>query len=349
MKSSFFPSIVLGGIFSVLFYGAIHKGWITQPLVLRYFATHPIEYVITITFFVGLAILAVKYLSILAQWQMLKNIPILPLHPMPIPIAQATDDLEIVLAREKKQGVSLLTDRLKGVLHSLCRNNSAGNLDVELRNRAEDAASKADTDYGLIRLILWAIPMIGFLGTVIGITAALDNLDLNTMSESSKKLSAGLAVAFDTTGLAIALAVLLFFTQFLAHREETGLLAEIDRLTEKELGGRYEQAGLYQENDPVAMIQGMLEIIARSIEQVTRRQTHLWEQSAETFKNALAAALSESMEFHAKVVMEAEAELLSQTNKTMCQFSEVISKSAAGLLSLRDETAKQTELVSEVL
>ena len=339
----------MGGILSILFYGAIHQGWVQQPLVLRYFANHPIEYVITVTFFVGTAILIVKYFAILSQRQLLQQSPILPIETQPLPASQAGNDLDIVMAYEKEKGVSLLTERLKILLHSIRRNNSAGNLDFETRSRAEDAAAKADADYGLIRLILWAIPMIGFLGTVIGITVALDNLDLNAMSESSKKLSAGLAVAFDTTGLAIALAVTLFFVQFLVYREESHLLAETDRLTEQELCGRYDQNGQQKENEAVSTIRSMLEAITLSIEQATQRQTNIWEQSAETLKISLASALNESMEHHAKVLTEAEADLLSRAGKATIQFNEAFSNSAATILSLREETARQTETVREIL
>ena len=348
LKSSFFPSIVLGGILSLVFYGAIHNGWIEQPLILRYFAAHSINYVITVTFFVGLSILIVKYLSVLAQWQLLAKSPILPLNSQPLPIAYAANDLDIIEGHEKRHGASYLTERLKILLHSLRRSNSTANLDVEIRSRAEITATRADADYGLTRLILWAIPMIGFLGTVIGITIALDNLDLNAMSESSQKLSAGLAIAFDTTGLAIALAVVLFFVQFFVHREEASLLSEVDRLTENELCGRFEQND-QQKEDAISTIRRMLETIAFSIEQATKRQTNVWEQSAETLKTSLAAAMNESMEHHANVLAKAESELMSQAGKAAIQFNESFSKSAASILSLRDETVRQTETVREIL
>ena len=334
---------------SILFYGAIHNAWIQQPLVLRYFASHPIEYVITVTFFVGIAILIVKYFTILSQRQLLKQCPILPISSLPLPVERAGEDFDTVLQHEKEKGVSPLTERLKVLLLSLRRNHSASNLDFEIRTRSEDAAAKADADYGLTRLILWAIPMIGFLGTVIGITVALDNLDLNAMSESSKKLSAGLAVAFDTTGLAIALAVMLFFVQFLVYREESHLLAETDRLTEQELCGRFEQNDQHKENESVLTIRQMLETISVSIEQATRRQTNIWEQSAEALKISMAAALNESMERHAKVLMESETELVSQASKAAIKFNEAFSHSAASILSLRDETSRQTEAVREIL
>ena len=383
MKSSFLPSIVLGGILSFVFYGVIHQGWISHPFIVRYFSSHPIEYVITTMFFVGIAILLVKYLMIYGHRQLLLTSPILPPHLLPLPITHAKEDLDIVLDNEKKHGSSPLTERLKNLLHTLQRSGSASNLNVEIRHRAEDAAAKADTDYGLVRLILWAVPMLGFLGTVMGITAALDNLDLNTISESSQKLSAGLALAFDTTGLAIALAVFLFFVQFIVQREETSLLAETDRLTEIELCGRFEQQ---DQDDSMATTRRLLETIAdsmeraairqmnsieqvlirqvNSIEQAAIQQTHVWEksmtaankrysllteQSAETLKLSLVSALHESLEHHARALAKTETEIFAKADKTTKQFNDAVSKGAASVLALCEETAKQTEAVRDIL
>ena len=300
-------------------------------------------------FFVGLALLSVKYLAILAQRPLLQRSPILVPNQQPLPLSQVSNDLNTILAHEKKYGVSLLTERLKIHLRFLRRSSSASHLDAEIRSRAEDAAARCDTDYGLVRLLLWAIPMLGFLGTVIGITAALDNLDLNAINESSRKLSAGLAVAFDTTGLAIALAVVLFFVQFLVYREESNLLSETDRLTEMELCGRFEQNDHKKENEAVITIRRMLETITASIEQTAKRQTNIWEESAETFRISLASSLKECMEHHAKSLVRAELELLAQTNKTSAQFNETMNNSVAGILSLREETARQTQTVREIL
>jgi biopolymer transport protein ExbB/TolQ len=191
--------------------------------------------------------------------------------------------------------------------------------------------------------------MVGFLGTVIGITTALDNLDLNAISESSKQLSAGLAVAFDTTGLAIGLAVFLYFVQFIVQREEANLLSETDRQTALELAGRFEQNAAHKESDAVVTIRHMLETITSSMEQATKRQTNIWERSADIFKLSLTSALNESLEHHAKSLVHAESELLSQTNKTAEQFSEAMSQNASGLIALREETAHQTETIREIL
>ena len=349
LKTSSFPSIVLGGILSLLFYGAIHYGWIQQPLILRYFARHPIEYISTVMFFVGFSILAIKYFTVFSHRTLLQQSPILVPNPKSLPVSYAANDINTVLEHEKKHGVSLLSERLKTLLQSLYRSNSASNLETDIRRCSEEAAARADADYGLVRLILWAIPMVGFLGTVIGITAALDNLDLNTISESSKRLSAGLAIAFDTTGLAIALAVALFFVQFLVQREESRLLTETEQLTEGELCGRFEQNDIQKENEAIASVRRMLETITNSIEQTTRRQTNIWEQSVGTFKTALADALNESIERHAKALTQTESALLTRTNQVSGQFTEAMSKSVASISLLREEMVRQTETLREIL
>ncbi|MEI2659369.1 MAG: MotA/TolQ/ExbB proton channel family protein [Bifidobacterium adolescentis] len=51
----------------------------------------------------------------------------------------------------------------------------------------------------LIRTITWAVPILGFLGTVIGITMAIANITPDQLESSLGEVTAGLAVAFDTT------------------------------------------------------------------------------------------------------------------------------------------------------
>jgi biopolymer transport protein ExbB/TolQ len=239
MKKIITSPLLFGGALSFVFYFAIHKGWIASPLVHRYFAGHPVEYITTVMFFVGLSVLAVKFIHALHQRKLLRNTPVLPQADSKADVRYASIYLEKVRQYEKDQEVSLLTQRLTKALQFVHRTGRADELDDELRFIADGAVAKTDADYGLVRLILWAVPMLGFLGTVIGITAALDNLDLNAINESSKQLSAGLAVAFDTTGLAITLDVLLFFIQFLVYREEMQLLGETERLAADELRGRF--------------------------------------------------------------------------------------------------------------
>ena len=336
MRKILASPVLWGGILSVGFYVPIHLGWISDPFVQRYFTSHPILYAITIMFFVGLASLIAKHLGVLAERGVLRQTPILdPRSPQKVDVRYADHYLATIQRHVQKLGESILSRRLQLALQFVKRCGSAEELDTELRYLSEEDATKADADYGLVRLVLWAVPMVGFLGTVVGITMALGNLDLSAINESSKMLSAGLAVAFDTTALAIALDLALYFVQFLVYREENNLLWEVDRLTDNELRGRFEMEVGSQDNGQVVAVRRMLETVVASLEQLMTKQSQIWEQTlmanAEVLKKSLATALSESMTQHAKTLVQGEERFLDT------------------LRQLQDGSIKQTEAIQKVL
>jgi biopolymer transport protein ExbB/TolQ len=363
LQKIFISPLLWGGLLSFGFYCSIHNGLLTHPLIVRYFAGHPVEYFTTIMFFIGIAILGIKYGHVLFQRHLLRQSPILE-PDYKIDVHYTDRSLHVLSQHEQKYGSSLLTRRLRLALNFVRRCGSAEELDTELRYLADEDAAKADADYGLVRLILWAVPMLGFLGTVIGITAALDSLDLNTINESSRKLSEGLAVAFDTTGLAIALDVALFFIQFVVYREENNLLRETDKRTDDELRGRFELGGGSEDNSQIVAVRRMLETVITSLEQLAARQSKIWEQSmsvanqrfsqlteqnAEMLKSSLLSALDKSLTHHAQSLVHAESQLMDRARETTLKFSDALKQNAAGLLSLQEETVRQTEALRDVI
>ena len=88
-----------------------------------------------------------------------------------------------------------------------------------------------------MRFVIWAIPIMGFLGTVIGITVAIASLS-PTQLENISGVVAGLGTAFDTTATALALSMVLMFVQFAIDRTEQKLLAEVDERAWTALAGR---------------------------------------------------------------------------------------------------------------
>ena len=120
------------------------------------------------------------------------------------------------------------------------RQESADQLDEELKYLADVEADRTYEAYALARMIIWATPMLGFLGTVIGITLALGDLSpealVNSPKEAMEGLLSGLSVAFDTTALALSLSMMLMFAQFLANQLETQLLTVVQRVASEELG-----------------------------------------------------------------------------------------------------------------
>ena len=80
-----------------------------------------------------------------------------------------------------------------------------------------------------MRTITWAIPILGFLGTVHGITIAIANLTPEQLDTSLPEVVGGLEAAFDTTALALAMSIVLVFTAFRTERSEQNLLNAVEQ------------------------------------------------------------------------------------------------------------------------
>ncbi len=123
---------------------------------------------------------------------------------------------------------SHLVQRLEELLTRQTQRGSSKHLADDLRELSARDADAAHDSLGLVRIIIWAIPMLGFLGTVIGITQTLGGLDFSNGTAAVDSLKGGLYVAFDTTALGLVLSVIAIFLQFPVERGEQRLLAAID-------------------------------------------------------------------------------------------------------------------------
>ncbi len=128
---------------------------------------------------------------------------------------------------------------------------------LSTESRADE--SRIDASHGLIRVFIWAVPTLGFIGTVIGIGTAVSSFSttLETassvagMRESIESVTGGLGVAFDTTLLALVMSILIMFPSSAVQRLEESFLSEVDdycaehlvrRLTDEPSDARSEAA-----------------------------------------------------------------------------------------------------------
>ena len=135
---------------------------------------------------------------------------------------------------------SLIVNRIRKALElfeSRCDNSEvAGFLGIQ----SDLDANRLMGSYSLIKVFLWAIPILGFIGTVMGLSVAVgslamgDNTDPDALKESINNLTGGLGVAFDTTLLGLILSILLSFPLSAVQKREDETLTLIDTFcTEK--------------------------------------------------------------------------------------------------------------------
>ena len=97
---------------------------------------------------------------------------------------------------------------------------------------AARAADEIAGGYAVLQTILWAIPIVGFLGTVLGITSAIASITPEQLEGSLVEVTGNLAFAFDTTGLSLGFSLVLGFAMLLARRREDRSLVRLEQMTE---------------------------------------------------------------------------------------------------------------------
>ena len=98
-------------------------------------------------------------------------------------------------------------------------------LDV-VKVQADMEMVNQDSSYGIIRYLAWAIPSIGFIGTVFGISGALENADAAVAGDISG-ITSMLGTAFDTTLVSLFLSVILMFQLHRVQQREESLILNI--------------------------------------------------------------------------------------------------------------------------
>ncbi|MEM1304786.1 MAG: MotA/TolQ/ExbB proton channel family protein, partial [Planctomycetota bacterium] len=185
--------------------------------------------------------------------------------------------------------------------------------------------------YSLVRIVAWAMPMLGFLGTVIGITLAIANLNMEALLEGTDEVTSGLGVAFDTTALALALTIVLMLAKFGVEHVEQQLLTEVAVRCRAELVGRFQQVG--STSDPnVSSIHRMCDQVVQAVETMSARQADLWKstidetnthwqssltKSSNEFGDALRTGLEEGLRDHASGLTRGVEQQLATLNDSV--------------------------------
>lgn len=372
-SSSLVPA-ALGMVLAGGFYAAINA--VNYGPVNRYFLGHPVAIAATVLFWFGAAVLIFKWFSVATQSNQLSAIRDQDLMPPEAGDSPASrwlqqhdaghvarswlQDLDR-LPNETRQ--SHLVQRLTELLTRQSQRGTAKHLADDLRELSARDADSAHDSLGLVRIIVWAIPMLGFLGTVIGITQTLGGLDFTNGAAAVENLKSGLYVAFDTTALGLVLSVVAIFIQFPVERGEQKLLAEIDARV-----GHLVSACLPSDetsDNQTALIadlcQGVQAAVAESLdnqaklwrETIDEAQSH-WQAIHQTNNDQIAKAFEETLvpalERHA-ISVDASSRAAADQLQQQCERGTELLHEAQDLMarSNREAAATLTDSLESIL
>ncbi|MFP4673619.1 MAG: MotA/TolQ/ExbB proton channel family protein [Opitutales bacterium] len=130
---------------------------------------------------------------------------------------------------------------------------SASEATETIMGRIEVAAEQQESELSMPRYLVWAIPSIGFIGTVRGIGAALKRADEALQGDISG-VTASLGVAFNSTLVALFISIVLMLFIHLLQSGQEGLILRLQTFCREQIIDKF-----FDPRDPEAKVAGASE------------------------------------------------------------------------------------------
>jgi DNA-directed RNA polymerase subunit RPC12/RpoP len=190
-------------------------------------------------------------------------------------------------------GESFLIQRvLRGLEHFRVRKNAAEVASM-MGSQSEIDGAAVDSSYSLLNVFIWAIPILGFIGTVQGLGGAVGELSaslegaesVDQIKEVLQNITGGLGTAFDTTLVALIMSVMLKFPASSMQKAEEDVLNSVDEYCNENLIRRLNDGGAAgRDAEPnTAVVQELIAAVGKQMnELVAQHQKATLELSERT-------------------------------------------------------------------
>jgi biopolymer transport protein ExbB/TolQ len=296
-----------------------------KEMPVRRYVEHPVEWVEVIMFCFAFGALIGK---VLGQWNekrvfRLEVLP--PWEGQSVPVTEAGSLLDGF--RDLGRGLqnTYLVQRVAALLDFVRSRGTANELDDQMRTLADTDAIALEGSYSFLKLVIWAIPILGFLGTVLGITQSISGIDPENINMSN--VTGGLSQAFDATALALGLTMMLMFVNFLVDRLEQKTLTRVDRYVDEQVAHRFERSGpegvdwhtvLRQNSQTLlktteSLVERQATIWARTMDKADRQWLESGHRQQERLSAALETALDRTVSGHNQRLLELERQMVERS------------------------------------
>lgn len=374
-QSPFFLSVVIGVSCAGLLYQAILRGMIDIPLLKRYALCHLVAEVSVFLFAIASVSMLLKLAF--ACWQIRKAqrseqalSNLVESASGDSPTESATWLEKMWRAQPNAINASWFGQRVASILDRQTSRGTCRHFEDDLKDLSELDADQQHNSYGLVRIVSWAMPMFGFLGTVIGISETLGKMDTKALASGSQEamnsLTAGLYVAFDTTAVGLVLTMAAMFLMFVVNNVEGRLLSCIDHGVNKRLQGLLceddaEPKDIYRVEETVrlvadkftasvvSLVELQSDIWSRSIDRLQAQWEATSSAATKSSQATLKESLQESLKEHVQLFAKAQSEGISQIDARYQQWQTTLSEQARAIHAHQAELSQQTQLLAELV
>ncbi len=268
---------------------------------------------------------------------------------------------ERAIAMEDRGG-SILTRRLLLAVAHLQISRDTAELGDLLRRRAEADRQRTMVAYLIPKFLVWAMPIFGFIGTVLGIGEAISGLGkglggadaTSQLTDQIGNVAGSLGVAFDTTLVGLLMSFAALLVQTLIQRQEFQVLADVEDYLTYRLQSRIrtETQDVRIENLLRDALNGMKDLQQRMGEEQQERAS-IGMQTMMSANDSLKDALGSIPELMQQAT-RSSADLMEATRGKLDEMSKSIRNNlGAGIVEvvekLEEAVIKQAEMGEETM
>lgn len=152
------------------------------------------------------------------------------------PCTTLQDDAYTDILKSLEMQPSILGRRFTSLVTVWSKTASSTKVEATLDNETEAYDLSLRSSYAFPRILIWSIPILGFIGTVVGIGESVSGFqsflskadDIDVLRDGLINVTSGLGTAFDTTFLALLISIIVVLPMSLTERLEQRLLTKID-------------------------------------------------------------------------------------------------------------------------
>lgn len=237
--------LLVAVVLSAAFYAAVlvwGQGWFVDMFVRR----GPTQYATVFFTAWALGILWFKWRKLRFQHRALEYL-VVPDTPGFVLAPTTVDEvIERIYQTADEPRQFTLFNRITVALANLRNLGRVTDVDDILRSQAEQDEAIVESSYALVEGFVWAIPVLGFIGTVLGLSQAISEFttvlsagrDVAAIAEGLRGVTAGLATAFETTLVALVAALAIQLLMVTLRRSESEFLEACAEYCTRHIVGR---------------------------------------------------------------------------------------------------------------
>lgn len=314
----------------------------------------PVQYAELFMSFMIVALVAMKTRIMSRQLRVIAQRPV-P-HDVDLNSDEEIQSLRENILKNPSFSWSILLVRVDRILALWLSSKDVSRVSDWASSESERDMMAAESTYSLAKVLIWAIPIMGFIGTVLGLGSAISGFssflagsaELSEIKGAITEVTVGLGVAFDTTLLALVLSVLIMFPLSNIQRKEDDLFVEIDNYLDDTLISRFPA----QESQPI-----VIENLEDSIEAAFRRYIPDPDRYEEVFTRAIDKAARSVEERFTDLTNGYEAAVRDMTKSLSGSFASATDNLSSVMhqvvtdMNSQEETlmAKRKEIATEEL